>query len=152
MFGWFGIPFSPRLLTKFPHPVRPQFLVTDAPFRDRFKTAANLCTAIGIDRVFDRAFIVINEKARRSEGLRVRLLHLVKLNGRGNRVSGTAVEMTLIVNGRAIRSEIDSRRQGAQEFAGRLVAEIAIIGKIRDPTMPPGSARPLRRFLAINLL
>jgi hypothetical protein len=27
-----------------------------------------------------------------------------------------------------------------------------MIGKIRDPAVPPGSARPLRRFLTINLL
>src|ERR1700730_2931190 len=100
--------------------------------------------------MFYRAFIVINEKARRSEGLRVRLFHFVKLNGRGNRVSGAAVEMALIVNGWAMRSEIDSRRQGAQELGGCLIAAVAMIGNIRDPTVPPRSARRLRRFLTIT--
>ena len=103
--------------------------MANAPFRDRFNAIADLRAAIGIDRVFHGAFIVINEKARRPEGLRVRLLHLVKLNGRGNRVSRTAVEMALIVNGRAMRPKIDSRRQGAQAAASRVT-----IFRLHEPT------------------
>src|SRR4029077_16182247 len=111
-------------------------------------------SAIGMDRALDRAFIVINEKARRHEDVRPRLLHLVKLNGRGNRVCRTAVGVALIVNWGAIRSEIDSPRQSAQEFARCRVEKIAMIGKIRDPAVekvpPPGNTRPLRRLFTMT--
>lgn len=120
--------------------------MTHPLFRDRFKAVADLRATIGIDRVLERPLIIIDEKARRSEGLRMFLLHLVELNGRGDRVSRAAVEMALIVNGRAMGSEIDSGRQRADDFEVRLTDEIAMIWIIRDPAIAPRSARPLRRL------
>ncbi|MDB6148031.1 MAG: hypothetical protein JWO45_1695 [Spartobacteria bacterium] len=80
----------------------------------------------------------------------MRLLHLVKLNGRRNRIGRTTVEPALTINWRAIRSEIDARRQSAPQFAGRCVVGIAMIGQIRDPAVErvtlPGTARSPRQF------
>ena len=53
-----------------------------------------------------------------------------------------------MVNGWAIASEIDARWQSAEEFGGRSVEEIAMIGKVRNPAVeefpPPRNTRPLR--------
>jgi hypothetical protein len=82
------------------------------------------------------------------------LLHLVELNGSGNRICRTAVELALIVNWRAILSEVDSRRPRAQVFAVRAVVEIAMIGKVPNPSVEKvgsfGNVRAARPPLPMN--
>jgi len=128
--------------------------VANAPFRDRFDAVADLRAVIVINGAFDRARIIINEETRRPKDLRPRLLHLVKLNGSGNRICRTAVELALIVNWRATPSEIDSRRRRAQVLAVRDVVEIAMIGKVPDPSVekvgPSGNVRAARPPLPMN--
>ena len=59
-----------------------------------------------------------------------------------------------MVNYRAIFSEIDSRGQRPQEFAVRGVEEIAMIGKIWDPSVGKvgslGEARAPRPLFSMN--
>ncbi len=45
-----------------------------------------------------------------------------------------------MINWREILSEIDSRGQRAQEFAVRVIEEIAMIGKIWDPSVGKGDS------------
>ena len=114
MFGCFGITAPARFYPELRYVIRPLSLMTDAAFRHRFNAIPNLRAAVRLDRAFEHPFIIINEKSRRPEDLRVHLFHFFKLNSRGDRVRRTAVEPVLMVNRWAIGSEIDARWQSAE--------------------------------------
>ena len=85
--------------------------------------------------MLDGALIVVNKKARRPKQLPAKLFHLLELNGSGNCVGGTTVEPALLVNGRALRSEIDSRRKITNHLRVGRVMQIAMIRQVRDPAV-----------------
>jgi hypothetical protein len=85
--------------------------------------------------VFDGAFVVINEQARRRENLREPLLHPVKLNGSGNGVGGATAELALVINRRALRAKVNFGRQYTGQFHRCGVKMVALIRQIGQPAV-----------------
>jgi hypothetical protein len=69
---------------------------------DAFDAVADLRAAVRSDRVFDGAFVVINEQARRRE-IGQLLLQPVELDGAGDGIGGATAELALVINRRALR-------------------------------------------------
>jgi hypothetical protein len=85
--------------------------------------------------MFDGALVVINKKAGRPESFAAKLFHLLELNGTCDRVRSATVEPTLLVNRRALRSEIDSHWKVTDDFWVGHVMQIAVVRQVRDPAV-----------------
>jgi hypothetical protein len=107
MFGRFGVTSAVRPMLELFRPVRPKMLMTDPPLRNCLDATANPSATIRSNRSLQRAFIVINKQPRRRKAFRMLLLDFIELNGRGDRVSRTTIESALMVDSRAIFSEIN---------------------------------------------
>jgi len=66
---------------------------------------ANLRAAVGINCVFDGAFVVINEQARRRENSARVFASSVKLNGSGDGVRGATAQFQLVIKPAGIAGE-----------------------------------------------
>jgi hypothetical protein len=107
-------------------------------FADAFDTIANLRAAVGINRVFDGAFVVIDEQARRRENLRELLFHPVELNGGGDGIGGATAELALVVNQRALRAQVHFGRRRGGQLNGRAIELVAMVRQIRKPAITSG--------------
>ena len=111
MLARFYVTVSARLLPKFSLPVRPYAFVANPVARHRLDAVSDLRPAVGADRALNCPFIVVNEKTRRPECFRMRLLELIELDRGGDGVRRAAVYSALLINRRAIGSQIDACRQ-----------------------------------------
>jgi hypothetical protein len=53
----------------------------------------------------------------------------------GDGVGGATAELALVVNGRALRAQIDLGRKCGGDFHRRSVSKVAMIGQIANPTV-----------------
>ena len=141
-------------MPELPRPIPPQVLGANTLFGDRLDSIPDLRAAVGVDRVLDRALVVVNKKPRRPKQLPANLYLPLKLNGGGDRVRSATVEPALLVNGRALRSEIHSRRKITKNLRWGRVMQIAMVRQVRNPAVKmfrsAGAARQLPGFGFLN--
>ena len=113
--------------------VRPHRLGAHALIRERLHPVAQLRAAVLVHRALDDALVVVDEQPRRDE-VRLLLLEQLELERAADRIRGARAELPLIVDGRHLRAQIDGgwqRGRGAPRNAKR---EVALVGKIRNPS------------------
>ena len=103
-----------RTLAKLGDVIRPIVLGRSAQLGNRLDTIANLRSGILINGAFDHSLVVIDEQARRREFPRA-LFALIELDCGADAVRGAASELSLVVDRRALRAQIDRRRQALRK-------------------------------------
>src|SRR2546421_12405539 len=90
--------------------IRPHWLGTGTLFGHGLDPVAEHGAGVGVDGAFDDALVVVNEKTRWDEDLRKALFHLVELDRAADGIAGATSQQALIVNRRALFSQIDPPR------------------------------------------
>ena len=124
-----------RLLREPRDVVGPRRLGADADLRNALHPVADHRPAVGVDRAFQGALVVIDEETRGHEVGQL-LLDLLVLERSTDRVCGAATELTLVVDLRHAGPQIDLLRKLRQDRFRRRIHEVPGIRKIGDPTEP----------------
>src|SRR5437762_7230696 len=90
--------------------IRPYWLGTGTLFGHGLDPVAEHGAGVGIDGAFDDALVVVDKETRRDEDLRQLLFHLVELDGATDGIARATSQLALIVNRRALRTQIDPGR------------------------------------------
>src|SRR5205807_1126757 len=110
VFGRFPIAGRGRFGFEPGNEIRPHRLGTGALFDDSFYPVAEHGARVGVGGPFDDALVVVDEETRGNKDLREPLFHLVELDGAADGITGATAQLALIVNGRALRTQIDPGR------------------------------------------
>src|SRR5690242_21416639 len=93
-----------------------------------FDAVTNLRTAVRSGSPFPRALIIVNEQARGHDDRVQTLFHLIKFERGGNRVGGAASQLPLIIDRRAVWTQIKAARQC---HAGRVRGGVQVVALVR---------------------
>src|SRR6267378_4551705 len=119
MLGCLRVASFLRSRSKLRYNIRPHRLRTGSLVRDRFNPVPDGRAAVGTGRMFQDAFVVVNEQTRRDKNLRQALLHLIEFDRAADGVGSAAAKLTLIINRRTLPTQIDWRRSGAEHCPRR---------------------------------
>src|SRR5205814_5783340 len=132
-----GITFRGRFPGEIANAVRPFLFRTNALFGERFDSVAKKCAAVLPHRPFDRALVVVNKEPAEIDKRRA-VLDLEKLERADQRVGGATAELSLVFNRRTFLSQINFWRQLRQPRCDYAVGKIAMVGQVRQPSVPFG--------------
>src|SRR5260221_6712996 len=114
--------------------VRPQRLGTESALDDGLDAIADLCAGVTADRACERALVVVDEQTRGHHRIGRALLALEKLQRAGYGVGRARAELALVVAVEEAVAEVDLRRQGPRDLRRRLIAIVALVGNVTDPS------------------
>src|SRR5579885_320004 len=100
-----------RFVTELPYIIDPHVLRAGPLMVYALYSVSYIGAGIGVYRSLHSALIVIDKQPRRSKDLGQTLLHLIELNGGGNRICRAASQLALVINWRAMRAQVNLRRE-----------------------------------------
>src|SRR2546423_1876436 len=94
-----------------------------------YEPVANHGAGISADRFLDHPLVVVDEQPRRYPVLAELLLAPVELDRSRDRVAGAAAEISLVVDRRALLTQVDLRRQARQHRCRCRKQVVAVVRK-----------------------